>query len=49
VLLFDQGADAVENLPVVHGLLRGLGRCSLPAMMPLEPRYCICWCPDRAG
>ena len=23
VLLFDQGADAVENLPVVHGLLRG--------------------------
>jgi hypothetical protein len=37
VLLFDQGADTVEDLPVVHGLLRGLGRCSVPAMMPLEP------------
>jgi Regulator of chromosome condensation (RCC1) repeat len=37
VLLFDQGTDTVEDLPVVHGLLRGLGRCSLPAMMPLEP------------
>src|SRR6185295_2965463 len=30
VLLFDQGTDTVEDLPVVHGLLRGLGRCSLP-------------------
>ena len=33
VLLLDQGADAVEDLLVVHGLLRG-GPGWLPVMMP---------------
>ena len=41
VLLLDQGADAVEDLLVVHGLLRvDLGW--LPVMMPGGPRHCIC-------